>query len=214
MNEQPVVIKGIEIHPKLLALRPVKRCELARCQGGCCADGVWVDVAEVAEIRSHAALIQPLLPEARRDPATWFDATEHDDDPSFPSGRYTGTTTVEDPTHPSGTTCVFLRPGTRFCALQSAGLEHGMGAWRLKPHYCCLFPLVDEVEDDDGNLLPRRRLTLDDENSLFERGGGCEQAGDAPGEPAFQVHAEEIVLALGLDGYHELCALRGVTPRL
>jgi hypothetical protein len=212
-SEQPVVIKGIEIDPKLLASRPVRRCELARCQAGCCADGVWVDVAQAEEIRRHAALIQPLLPVERRDPATWFEG-EHDDDPSFPSGRYTGTTAVDDATHPSGTTCVFLRPGTRFCALQSAGLEHGLGAWALKPHYCCLFPLVDEVEDEDGNALARKRLTLDDENSLFERGGGCEQPGESPGPPAFQVHAEETALALGVDGYRELCALRGVVPRL
>jgi Fe-S-cluster containining protein len=212
-SDRNVVVGGVEIDAKLLEPRAWTRCDLARCQAGCCADGVWVDVAQADAIRANAARIQPFLPEERRDPATWFEAQVHDDDPAFPSGRYVGTTTVVDPSHPSGTTCVFLRPGTRWCAIQSASMEAGRDAWELKPLYCCMFPVVDELEDEDGERLPRRRVTLDDENSLFERGGGCHQpASDSM--PAFQVYAEETALAIGVEAYRELCRLRGVEPRL
>ncbi len=208
-----IIINGYAIDDKLLQKKAIRRCEVARCKAGCCADGVWVDYAHAQRIMSEAALIQPFMPAARRDPNTWF-AELHDDDPAFPSGRYIGTTTVEDPSHPSGTTCVFLRPEDRYCAIQAACIAHGRAPWELKPYYCCLFPVVDEYVDAEDQPLPVKRLTLDDENDLFNRGGGC--YADCPGEQhyIFQVYAEEIALALGVEGYRELCAVVGVAPRL
>jgi Fe-S-cluster containining protein len=202
-----LVIAGYAIDDKLLARKPIRRCRLEACQAACCSDGVWVDHAQAERILAHAALIQPFLPEARRDPSQWF--AELHEDPTFPSGRCIGTTTVADPTHPNGSTCIFLRPSDRRCAIQAACLAAGRPAWELKPYYCCLFPLVDEEGDGSG----ARRLTLDDENDLFRRGGGCYEL-CAEAQPVFQVYAEETALALGLEGYRQLCHHAGVAPRL
>jgi hypothetical protein len=208
-----ITVNGYAIDDKLLQKKAITRCEIQRCKGGCCADGVWVDFAHSQRVVAHAELIQPFMPAERRDPATWF-AELHDDDPAFPSGQYIGTTTVEDPSHPSGTTCVFLRPEDRYCAIQAASIATGRPSWELKPYYCCLFPVVDEYVDENDQPLPVKRLTLDDENDLFNRGGGCYEA--CAGEPQymFQVYAEEVALALGVEGYRELCARVGVEPRL
>ena len=165
-----LIINGYAIDGKLLERKAITRCEIATCKGGCCADGVWLDLEHSRKILAHAAMIQPFMPEERRDTAGWF-AEEHDDDPAFPSGKYIGTTTVVDPSHPSGTTCRFLRPEDRYCAIQVASVANGMEPWALKPLYCCLFPVVDEHQDDDGALHPVKRLTLDDTNDLFTRGG-------------------------------------------
>ena len=208
-----IIINGYVIDGKLLQKKAITRCAVARCKGGCCADGVWLDYDHSKRILDHAPLIQPFMPVERRDTLTWF-AELHDDDPAFPSGQYTGTTTVDDPSHPSGTTCVFLRPEDRYCAIQAASIAHGKPSWELKPFYCCLFPVVDEHVDADDMPLPVKRLTLDDENDLFSRGGGCYE--NCAGEPEFmfQIYAEEVALALGIDGYRELCTRLGVESRL
>lgn len=208
-----LVINGYAIDAKLLENKAISRCQIAVCKGGCCADGVWVDSDHAKKVLAHASMIQPFMPEERRDPSGWF-AEEHDDDPAFPSGRYIGTTTVDDPTHPSGTTCRFLRPEDRYCAIQVASVANGMDAWALKPLYCCLFPVVDEHVDDNDVPLPVKRLTMDDTNDLFTRGGGCFEACAGEAQPVFQIYAEEVAIMLGVDGYRALCAQQGVAPRL
>ena len=206
MDQSPVITIGDTIvDGSLLQSRSIRRCAVSQCQARCCSDGVWLDIGQAERIRDHAGMIAPHMPPDRRDVAAWF--AEYYEDSHMPSGAYTGTTTVPDPTHPNGETCIFLRPEDRYCAIQVACVANGMSAWELKPYYCCLYPLVD---DWDG---PQRRLMLDDENPLFERGGGCaEPAPEA--QPIVQVYAEEASLALGLQGYRELCARAGLIPRL
>lgn len=205
---ESIVIKGWTIGDSLLERKPITRCRIVACKGGCCADGVWVDMGQERKILEHAEMIKPYMPAERRDTATWF-AEHYDDDDAFPSGEYIGTTTVIDPTHPGGSTCVFLRPEDRYCAIQAASLANGKAAWELKPHYCCLFPLVDEYDKDSGS----KSLILDSENSLFEHGGGCYE-NCAVIQPVFQVYAEETSMVLGVDGYRELCGKVGVEPRI
>ena len=195
-----LIIRGYAIDPKLLEKKAITRCRVQECKGSCCTDGVWLDFEQSQRILEQAALIQPFMPAARRDPQTWF--AELHDDPAFPSGRYTGTTTVEDPTHPSGMTCRFLRPEDRYCAIQAASMAHGMEAWALKPYYCRLFPIVDQYVDEHDQPLPVKMLTIDDENHLFHHGGSCSEA-CAVTQPVFQVYAEEVAHVIGVDGYHE-----------
>jgi hypothetical protein len=107
-----------------------------------------------------------------------------------------------------------LRPEDRFCAIQVASVANNLSPWALKPFYCCLFPVVDEYVDEQDRPLEQRRLTLDDENDLFSRGGGCFEVCAGEPQPLFQIYAEEVALALGLEGYRELCAAQGVQPRL
>jgi hypothetical protein len=210
MNNQPdpIAVNGWRIDNTLLEQKSITRCEIAQCKGGCCADGVWVDMGQARDILSHAELIMPFMPEERRDTASWF-AEHYDDDPAFPSGEYIGTTTVVDTTHPGGTTCVFLRPEDRYCAIQAASIANGMHAWELKPHYCCLYPLVDEYDIEAGT----KTLQLDSGNTLFDHGGGCYRECDTT-QHVFQVYAEETAIVLGIDGYTELCQKVGIEPRL
>jgi Fe-S-cluster containining protein len=215
MNEAPepiapasVLIDGWLIDASLLEKKSIRRCRIQACKGGCCADGVWVSMPQARAIMDRGALIAPFMPAERRDSTTWF-AEPYNDEHAFPPGEYIGTTTVVDASHPSGTTCVFLRPEDRFCAIQAASLAHDLPAWSLKPFYCCLFPLVDE-RSDDGQT---RKLMLDAENDLFERGGGCHET-CADEQYVFQVYAEEMVMAIGRDRYHALCQRVGVPPRL
>jgi hypothetical protein len=212
MSEE-IIINGYAIDGKLLEKKSITRCQMETCKGGCCADGVWLDRAHSEMIMANAALIQPFMPEERRDTSLWF-AELHNDDPAFPSGEYVGTTTVEDPSHPSGTTCRFLRPEDRFCAIQVAAASKGLDPWALKPLYCCAFPIVDEHVDDDDNPLPIKRLSIDDTNDLFTRGGGCHELCAGPPQAMFQIYAEEVVLMIGRSGYRELCVKMGETPRL
>jgi Fe-S-cluster containining protein len=207
-----LVINGYAIDAKLLESKHITRCQVQECRGACCADGVWLDYEHSRKILANAALIQPFMPEERRDVTEWF-VELHDDDQAFPSGRYTGTTTVEDQTHPSGMTCRFLRPEDRYCAIQAASIAHGLDPWDLKPYYCRLFPIVDQYVDEHDQLLPIKMLTVDDENNLFGRGGSC-SAACGVAQPVFQVYAEEVAHVIGIDGYRELCARVGVEPRL
>jgi Fe-S-cluster containining protein len=207
-----VVIKGHAIDQTLLRRRAIARCELASCQAACCSRGVWVDHDAAMRILADAALIQPFMPEDRRDTTNWF-AELRSDDPAFPSGRYTGTTTVTDATHPNGTTCVFLRPEDRRCAIQTAFTAADFPPAELKPFYCALFPLVDEHLDEHRRPLAAPRLMLDDHNVLFGTGGGCYEDGGNL-QFVFQIYAEEVALVLGVDGYRDLCAAMDVAPRL
>jgi hypothetical protein len=119
------------IDAKLLEKKAIRRCELEKCKGACCADGVWCDLDHAEKILDHAALIQPFLAEDRRDTSQWF--TElHDDDPAFPSGKYTGTPFLPNAGHPSGHSCIFLMKDAT-CAIQRASVANGMGPWALKP---------------------------------------------------------------------------------
>jgi hypothetical protein len=208
-----LIVSGYAIDEKLLEKKAITRCQISGCKAGCCADGVWLDVGQADAILKNAEMIQPFMPEARRDTAQWF-AELHNDDPAFPSGQYTGTTTVEDASHPSGTTCIFLRPEDRYCAIQVASVANGLSSWDLKPFYCCLFPVVDEYVDANDDPLPIRRLTMDDTNSLFERGGGCHDVCVCEPQSVFQIYAEEVSLALGVEGYRELCEKVGEPARL
>jgi Fe-S-cluster containining protein len=211
MNSE-LVINGYVIDAKLLERKALTRCRVQQCRAACCADGVWLDYEHSRRIVAHAALIQPFMPAERRGVETWF-AELHDDDPAFPSGRYTGTTTVEDATHPSGASCRFLRPEDRYCAIQVASVAHGLDPWELKPYYCRLFPIVDQYVDEHDQPLPLPMLTIDDENDLFERGGSC-SAACAAAQPLFQIYAEEVAHVLGVEGYRELCRHAQEAPRL
>lgn len=93
-------------------------------------------------------------------------------------------------------------------------MANGRPAWELKPLYCCLFPVVDEYVDENDQPLPVKRLTMDDENDLFNRGGGCNEACACEPQYLFQIYAEEVALALGVDGYRALCAAMNEPPRL
>lgn len=192
-SDSSLIIKGIAIDPRLIEARPWQRCRLHECQGHCCGGGVYVSLAQAQQILIHQDLFIPYLPPERRDPQKWFDwiveaETDHPD-----GGFVTSTATVTDPTHPMGSTCIFML-ADRKCVLQLASVEHGTGPWHYKPFYCALHPVT----------FFERQLTLDSDNPIFVEGGSCCQPHPGQWIPLYQLFDLEVKLALGEDGYAEL----------
>jgi hypothetical protein len=189
-DTEPLLINGAAVDRGLLDARPIRRCRVEECQSHCCGGGVYISVEQVDDILAHADLIQPHLPEERRDPAQWFDGLVVPDDDHPAGGQTMSTNVLDDPTHPSGTCCVFLRPD-RKCALQAAGMATGEHPWRFKPFYCALHPLVFE----------RKVLMLAEQSEMYLEGGTCSRP--APGEaiPLYELYEMEVKLALGEAGY-------------
>jgi hypothetical protein len=188
-----LMINGVAVDRGLLETRALGRCDLGECQSYCCSGGVYIWLAEAEDILAHAEMIQPFLPEDRRDPGRWFDGSREPDD-DHPQGEMcTGTNVIEDQTHPAGQTCIFLRPD-RLCALQYASIETGHHPWRFKPFYCALHPLV--YED--------KQLVLAEGSEIYAEGGSCSRP--APGQPIplYVLFDSELELALGAEGYREL----------
>ncbi len=191
---EPLLINGWPVSPVLLETRALRRCQLEECQSYCCNGGVWIHTRQVADLLAHQELIKPHLPPERRDPASWFDGTDELDEDWPAAGNATGTNVVADPTHPAGTTCVFLRPD-RLCALQTASIAAGEHPWRFKPFYCALHPLGL----DGGHVV------LVEGSEVYEAGGDCSRARDDGALiPIYALFDVETKLALGEDGYAQL----------
>jgi len=140
----------------------MQRCCLAVCRAACCLYGVWLDQAEWAEIRDHAALIIPHMPDGWDKPDLWVDGRE-DADEYVPSGKVVHSRVLPARHHYGGSACVFLRTDYK-CALQVAGQTAGMHPWRFKPFYCVLHPL---------DLDEQGRITLDETEALLAEPGSC-----------------------------------------
>lgn len=181
-----------EIHPRLLASEPLRRCDWPQCKAACCAYGVWLDEGEWREILAHAALIIPHLPPGWRDPARWLDG-RREVDAFVPSGWVLHTRVRPDPGHYAGSACIFLRSDYK-CALQVAGEAAGQHPWRFKPFYCILHPLD---LDEDG------RITLDEAAALAEEPGSCLRWADQA-QPLLDLFEEELRYLLGDAAYQNL----------
>jgi hypothetical protein len=190
----PLMIAGWPVSPVLLEERPLRRCQLEECQSYCCNGGVWIHTRQVADILAHQELIKPHLPPERRDPSLWFDGEEELDIDWPAAGNATGTAVVADPTHPAGTTCIFLKPD-RLCALQAAGIAAGEHPWRFKPFYCALHPLG----------LDGGQLVLVEGSEVYVAGGDCSRpAADGTLIPVYALFDVETKLVLGEDGFAAL----------
>ncbi|MBI5715232.1 MAG: hypothetical protein HZC38_17680 [Chloroflexi bacterium] len=186
VNETQLVSK------RLLATEPKQRCEISECEARCCAGGVLISLSHKEKILAHAALIQPHLPEERRDPALWFDGVLVQD-ADFPDGVAEGTHVVDDPTHPASETCIFLRPQDRYCALQMTSIVNDQHPWSLKPFFCALHP----VTLDNGCVI------LDENNVIYQNGGHCQRASVIT-KPLYETFDVELQLILGEADYNEL----------
>jgi hypothetical protein len=191
-DNAPIIVKGIPVERRLLEPRQLRRCELRECQAHCCSCGVYLKDDEAKRILAHAPAILPHLPAERHDPQSWFDWNLEPDHDHPDGGMLASTNVVNDPTHPAGSTCVFLRED-RKCALQVASVAAGRHPWDLKPFYCALYPLV----------YHQRQLILDDENLVYLEGGTCTRGGCGDPKPLYQLLDVEMKLALGDDGYAE-----------
>lgn len=175
------------LNPRMNQAEPMQRCKLSECRGACCLHGVWLDLAEQADLLAHAASIAPHMPPALRDPSAWFNG-ERDADPFAPSGEVVHSNVLPDPTHYGGTACVFLRDDFK-CALQVAGQAVGMHPWRFKPFYCVLHPL---------DLDEQGRITLDETSALLAEEGSCLRSAEMP-IPLAETFAPELDYLFGVN---------------
>ena len=113
-------------------------CDLSKCGGKCCKDGVGIDVREMDVILANKLLFIPYMKKNKQDPSLWFECPGEDDD--YPSGRYIDTRVMEG-------NCIF-HDDTHGCAMEAAAMKLGLHRWTYKPLYCLLYPLVYE----DGML--------------------------------------------------------------
>jgi Fe-S-cluster containining protein len=188
-----ISIGQFKIDPRLLETRAAGRCLVQECRATCCGYGVYVDLADANRVMEEAEVIKPHLPPDRRNVADWFDGVVKEDS-DFPSGHKVGTQIIPDPMIPTGSRCVFLRPDQK-CALQVASVAVKHHPWDLKPFYCCLYPVT----------LLDNGVELDEENEVYGLGGSCQRP--ASPVPLYKLLKEEMVLALGQEGYDQLCAV-------
>lgn len=152
----------LKINPRMLESENMTRCKLHECQAACCIYGVWIDRGEALRLVENADIILTEMSEQHRDPQSWFDGREDDDDHA-PTGRVVHSAVVEMPRHYGGTACVFLREDHK-CAIQTAAVRVGEHPWFLKPFYCILHPL---------DLDEKGRITLDESGLLLDEPGSC-----------------------------------------
>ncbi len=181
--------------------RPLSRCDLGRCRGACCHDGVYLDRDEVGVLgsvidrhRSDIIALGADLPESPIVHGEWRGVV---------SGPKTATRPepmaerAEDyPTHFPDTACVFLLADAR-CALQQLAVDQGLDPWHYKPATCWLHPLSIDQPDDgtvwltlhDRDTDPQR---FPDYDGFASRTACGVSPADATGQPAWRVLAPEI----------------------
>lgn len=123
----------------------VKSCDISKCYGECCYNGVYADLTEVEKILSVKDEVKELMDESQdKNYENWFEEITEDKD--FESGYCRGTKIYNNK-------CVFLDK-IGFCTLQKLALKKNIDKWYFKPKYCILYPLT----------LVNNTLTVDTEN--------------------------------------------------
>ncbi len=171
---------------------PIRACELSRCRGMCCHDGVFVGGEE-------RRVIAELLEGVEGD---YFEEKE---------GRWkTRTLTAREdqlgedyPSHFPRTRCQFLDEN-HHCRLQSRALKEEQHPWFWKPFPCWLHPLSFRREAASGRpVLSLPRLGKDPAAEPgYDGFASCTTCGraESTGEPAWQVLAPELSFLSELSG--------------
>ncbi len=137
--------------------RPLRRCDIAHCQGMCCYDGVYVSESS-AEI-----LVQIARREAAFFAGLGLDLPDRvivEGDWKWKKGglktavrpRPFSRTVQGFPSHFRDSACVFLAPDGR-CALQLLSVQQGRHPWYYKPVKCWMHPITIEGEGESPLVL-------------------------------------------------------------
>lgn len=178
--------------------RPLLRCDLGRCGGACCHDGVYLSAEEARVIRegveAERSFFQNLgldLPERVVVYGKWRDQISG---PKTATREESGIRRDDFADHFPSTSCVFLLSDAR-CAWQVLSLTRGDHPWAMKPLTCWLHPL-SIASDGAGGY----RLTLHSEKTDpqqfpdyegFVSQTGCGKT-HLEGAPAWQILSEEL----------------------
>jgi Protein of unknown function (DUF3109) len=182
-DQPPIVVKGYTFSHELFEKGFPTGEGPCKCASTCCSGGVYADLRERDRILVNKDLVMRHMDETQNtDHRQWFEEQEEEDH-DFPSGRCVGTEVFNDK-------CVFLNKEGH-CSLQVAAVADGRHKWDLKPFYCVLFPI--EISDRVVSFDPM----LQDEES-------CCSAKSRFTIPLFEGCRDEIVHAIGEDGFREL----------
>lgn len=195
------LVRAMEIDFAALR-RPLSRCDLGRCRGACCHDGVYLDRDEVGVLQSvisrHRGDLIALGADLPEDPII------HGEWRGTVSGPKTATrpepmaATAENyPAHFPDTACVFLLADAR-CSLQRLATDQGLDPWHYKPATCWLHPLsIDQPDNGTVWLTLHDRHTdpqrFPDYDGFASRTACGVSPIDGRGLPAWQVLSPEIV---------------------
>lgn len=179
--------------------RPLRRCDLAKCGGTCCHDGVYLSSEEAGVIRALSGdargeleSLGVSLPKQTVVYGKWREIT---------SGPKTATREVKRkgvvpgyPDHFPETSCVFLLPDAR-CSLQVLAAERGLHPWHYKPLTCWLHPLSFTSGEDRKPRLTLYSVESDPQRYPDYDGFVCRThcgKTEPEGEPAWKVLREEL----------------------
>lgn len=190
--------------------RPLSRCNLSRCGGTCCHDGVYLSSEEAGAMRG---LIEQdrrsieetgiSLPEKVVVYGKWRDVTSGPKTATRPAPM---SEAVDDyPAHFPDTNCVFLLPDAR-CALQAYSVDQGLHPWHWKPLTCWMHPLSITAGPNHKPLLTLYSEATDPQRFEDYDGFVCRThcgKTDEQGQPAWQVLRDELE-ALGEIGGRDL----------
>jgi hypothetical protein len=131
-------------------------CDVLKCEGRCCYDGVYLQPGEEEFLTELVAK----LPELRAKLPEQFVVDGYWDGESL--GRKTATRpneyrSADFPAHFTRTRCVF-GDSLGFCELEKFARQNGQHPWSYKPTTCWMFPLQDE----DGAVAEPVRGVADD----------------------------------------------------
>lgn len=181
----------------------LKACDLARCGGMCCHDGVFLGREEQAVI-ANMSEGNPFEQVGHRVKTRTIPASEAQLGEGFPA-------------HFPKTRCLFL-DDKHLCRLQSRALAEGKHPWYWKPFPCWLHPLGFR----NGGPMERPILSLPTREQDPATAPGypgfapCTTCGAASesGQPAWQVLHRELKFLSELSGRDLLAELaKGAAPR-
>ena len=208
------LVRNLEIDHSAL-WSPLRRCELGRCRGTCCHDGVYLDPDEAPVLRefieTNRKELEELgiaLPEVPIIESSWR---------GNPPGPKTATRpepmaarAESYPSHFPDTACVFLMPDAR-CALQQWSIDRDLPPWFLKPATCWLHPLsLESPASGRGPALLTLPVPETDPQRFPDYDGfssrtPCGKRAEDGGLPAWQVLRDELE-HLGRIGGRDLLA--------
>lgn len=169
--------------------RPLSTCDVARCHGACCSDGVPLDAEETRVLGTLALTESAAFAAMGLDPGSLVASAE-------PGGAgHTGIRArapgERSPRHPASvpdTACAMLTPAG-FCGLQVLAVDRGLGPWFWKPMTCWLHPIA---ADATGIRLPPEGVSRERayREGSFASVTECSRAGADPAAASLVLERE------------------------
>ncbi len=178
--------------------RSYQLCDLSKCQGMCCYDGVFLEAPEKQAIDKIVSEEGGRLEEWRIDLEAGATTLEQKSDGRRQAKTRTRPFDYEDralvPDHFGATACVFRCPDGR-CSLQRISAERGHHPWYFKPMGCWMHPL--ELSLDGQSTLSVSSFGRSPFSASTQCGKVCGEG--RSGFDVFKGELEALSVVLGQD---------------